>query len=907
MAQFFGAIISGITALFATVTFNPVTFFLGLAFNFLGAYLFAPKHEVNQESGVQASVRETTPARQYVFGETIVGGAVIYQSTRGFAFPLFPFQVEDIYLDLVITLATHPVESVLYVQIYGKPLILEEGRVDANGEPQYRPKKGEDVDQSQLDALGIDVSLSDQKEHQDRFRGKVKIQYRLDGTTSPFIDLQNASSSDWSSTDQGQGLALVWMTFIWDQETFTSGVPSPTFLVRGANNIFDPRDETKKYTHNPALIANWILQEFPTGIDQRDVDQDVLIESANTCEVQETYNLEEGGSVTEDSYQAHGRILTTDAIIRTLEDNLAIAMAGVIFYSRLGGWQIFAAKFVAPSASLSPDDIKEGTITIQPKVEYAERFNAVVVTYRSTKNQQLTTEAPQITNQQYQEEDGRVLQRDFNLEFVTSVGCAQRLAQQLLKRARSELTVRLEVVELNKGLSIKIWDTVQLDYPAAGISSTFKVLGWRSVRSAASASVALILRETNASEFTYNPDFELYREPGFAPSSDIGGAQPPPLTGLALLSGNDNAVTYRDGTVVSAIRVTWDMTTSPYSFDTQITWSGGSDGQAYTRLNEYKILPVRDNETYTVSARHRNSLGTLGTAQTKTIDVTWKTTPPSTPIAIRLNQGGTLIVVIISGIVDRDSSHIELRYKRAALGEAPLTISFEEFNNGVGSVGLGSFPAPYSEGRDFSANVVLLQSGVYTFAARLFDTSGNGSAGILTAFISFIPPTDLLACFLEEPQWEGTRVGYFDLGLDLYPTGNILTTAATSQNWLAYDWGSPGIATDSYLTREADLGSDHRISVKADISYAPQPQSTVGVDFDLAVCFHAEGDVGQTEISVPGATSDERLANLSAGISVQADGSSILARYVNLKIRYNTSSGHRTPVLHSVLFCILEI
>ena len=521
--------------------------------------------------------------------------------------------------------------------------------------------------------------------------------------------------------------------------------------------------------------------------------------------------------------------------------------------------------------------------------------------------QQLGSQAPQITSLQYQEEDGRKLQRDIDLPLTTSIGCAQRIGQQILKRSRSELNIRLRILDIDKGFALRPWDIVSLQYPDLSINGEFRVLGWRSIRNDNTILIGLELQEVKASEYVYEEDFELYVDPSYNARGDSGSSLVPALTGLTATSTQGTATILGDGTVLPAITVSWDSTSSPYREDTLITWD---DGQATTSLNTYQILNVLQGTTYTVTARHRNSLGVLGASMTVLIEAAGKETPPSDLMSLSLVQSSSAIEA--PGIVDRDASYIEVRYIRVDRMMTPATMSLVQFEDDEQTVLAGFYPAPHTVAGTAQALISILQGGIYTLGVRLYDTSGNASPGIVTNFITFLPAFDLLSCVRDEPLWQGTSSGYFLHRGILLPTGNIQASIATVSDWLTYDLGSPGLPADSYTAVDIDFGEDKQVDVKTDIGgvsqyeHSSDPPTLTSPSYTPIIQYQLDGSTTFIDLAVAGTTSDDRLATLSGGVST-IGGSPLIARRVRVKIAYDTSvATHRTPYLYSIITCISE-
>ena len=246
------------------------------------------------------------------------------------------------------------------------------------------------------------------------------------------------------------------------------GFHGPSAQVRGKNNIWDPRTQTRGYTTNAALIAADIITDPVFGLGDSSVNQDQLNAAANICDEQVAVAALNG--LTESRYTAH-YVYDTSVTPGSALETIMQSMGGRL--SRIGGeWYIFPAAWQGLTYSFNESHLTD-TITWESYRSYSELVNQVTETYVApnypyavvgdfyddngrdfagrTQNNFSFGWMP--TSFQYYMRDvlhgasssidqdadgGQVLPQDMTLSAVTSVTQAQRLAKIALMRNRQQ-------------------------------------------------------------------------------------------------------------------------------------------------------------------------------------------------------------------------------------------------------------------------------------------------------------------------------------------------------------------------------------------------------------------------------------------------------------------------------------
>lgn len=270
----------------------------------------------------------------------------------------------------------------------------------------------------------------------------------------------------WTSAHKGNGIAAIYMKAEMSDEVVQAGFCTPSAIIDGKDDIYDPRDETTKYTANGALVYyDWMQlarEEGGFGLYPEEVpDDDYISAIANVCD--ETVDGEA-------RYQLDA-LIVTGAAPSEIRDAMVVNMAGSRTYA--GGREIMRPGYwVPPSGTLHEDDLA-GPITVSPWLTGDASANEVQGSYVSPEDNYQGAPVP---TQRIEAAD--VKQISIDLGMVTSVKRAVRILRIMLGRAQCEKTV---VWPMNiAGLKQKALDVVQLATSRYGLSNyAFVVSGWR--------------------------------------------------------------------------------------------------------------------------------------------------------------------------------------------------------------------------------------------------------------------------------------------------------------------------------------------------------------------------------------------------------------------------------------------
>ena len=653
------------------------------------------------------------PVRQMVLGRTLAGGDIIFMGVR-----------EDIYLQMIIMIADHSIESLDEVLI---------------GNQRYEP--GEN-DGDHLEVVEIPDNSHD-------LHDLIRISQRIGD--AGFIDVpqmrqnEGEASQDWDETnDRATGTAAVGVEFEYDRER---RVPyfQLRFLARGFDKVYDPRTNTKSYTNNAALCLAayinhvggfpYILSDgttehgtAPQGITTPaigGIDATSLIEAANICD--------------REGFTINGTIDYDEPFDRVL-GGLADAMGGEVIFD---GWlyRIRPANAYAPVGTIN--DAMVGATGGAVMRTAREKINAIGGTYNNDPEHNFQ----EIAYPDWQDDDaiandgGAINRRHVDFPYTNSAAIALKLASIVLAKARAGEELNLTIPG-RRAWQFRLGDRVQVELSdVVNITGIFKIIDMSHDHQANHTEISLIADPDSI--YNYN----LQTINGLAAS--VADAEQPLLESAQHLGDLTNLRVYLPDTTGNHALIAPDGTAGSIAFlevqgivnstDIEVQrriagiWTDLIISKAFLGETESTInlgvfgggesLDLRARQTYPDLALVSEWLELA-----EPFVVPYDTTIPASPAGVRVKAIKTDIVdIVISGVADRDLAGYQLRYIRTIKGGQPDTITTEaEWNNA--QVLDFSAAVPVLPGQDYQISVSPDSSGAYRIYARAVDRSGNLSA-----------------------------------------------------------------------------------------------------------------------------------------------------------------------------------
>lgn len=319
---------------------------------------------LTQNRGMGITTRQAAALRQIIYGEQRVGGVVIYQSTTG--------SEHDQY-NYIIVLAGHEVDSFVNLYLDGRQVYWQ----------------GSGAGYSVRNGVGFG-GIADNNTH----IGPGGQHYNFGGTghsgiycearygdqvDGDVIGAMTANDPNWAADGEGNspwvgGCAYIYLKIEYNQSLFPNP-PEIRVTVRGKNDIYDPRSDTRGYSINWALIIADVIENNLFGLeDVGSVNTAQLIAAANVCDEQIPIAI--GG--TESQYCLHWHYDAGTSPGDQLQTMMNAAMGRL---SRIGGeWFIWPAYWQGPSFTWD-ESIFSGPIEWTPYRSLRELVNRVRGTY----------------------------------------------------------------------------------------------------------------------------------------------------------------------------------------------------------------------------------------------------------------------------------------------------------------------------------------------------------------------------------------------------------------------------------------------------------------------------------------------------------------------------------------------
>lgn len=557
--------------------------------NVVISYALTPKPKAFLTSGRNplGTARGSITPWRVVYGKTRVGGTLVFQHREG------------TYLWLVIVLACHRVQDI--TEIWGDDRLFRGSATwstGANNGSEAKKTWG-----GETDALVVRKYL---------------------GTQTTSDSELGVESSQWDSTHVLNGRAYVVMRIKDDTALWSNGLPNWSFEIEGKDDIYDPRDDTTKYTQNAALIqADYLFNDsFGVGVGAisggvyTKIDDADLVAAANICD--ETVSLEAGGN--EVRYEING-VFDVDGTHEDVIGYLLTATAGRCVFSE-GTWHVHAGVHSSAVGDIAEADLA-GPVQIQPRVSRSELFNGVKGTYRGVKQSYIPTDYPPVTNAGYETQDGGQLLRDLDLAFTTSHSMAQRLAKIELEDSRQQIVVVLRAKLA--AYRFRPWDRVTLTLPRYGWNAKlFRVLETRIVQveteDGPALAVDLTLKETVSTIYDWSAEENAHDA---APDTDLLDLTAPIGAVQNLVIATEHTYVNNDGIREKHLRITWDPPLDPAGLAWyEVRWrAAGAPPQGHRdnistvgkNVVEFQMGPLTDALNWNINVAPISTNGVVGT------------------------------------------------------------------------------------------------------------------------------------------------------------------------------------------------------------------------------------------------------------------------------------------------------
>ncbi|WP_368491757.1 DUF1983 domain-containing protein [Pseudomonas sp. Hg5Tf] len=278
-----------------------------------------------------------------------------------------------------------------------------------------------------------------------------------------------ANCPDWKAEQIGRGLSFVRLSLKYSAEKFPSGIPDARFVVRGRNDIYDPRTGMANYTENTALHILWFLRNR-CGVPDDEIVFETFASGANVCD--ESVGNADG--TTGPRYRS-SCVIGADEQRTNVLQKLETACGGKAI--RVGGrWMFQAGAYYGPYDFEITEDMVVGTITGSTEPTNDAAINTVRGTFIDTSQSWTETDYPEVSIAEWVIADGGEAAETLTFSYVTDAYQAQRLANIELRRRRAGGTINVPMNFL--GYNCRPGRAVRVNLPSLNILGEFIVTNW---------------------------------------------------------------------------------------------------------------------------------------------------------------------------------------------------------------------------------------------------------------------------------------------------------------------------------------------------------------------------------------------------------------------------------------------
>ncbi|KPW82073.1 Fibronectin type III domain-containing protein [Pseudomonas congelans] len=278
-----------------------------------------------------------------------------------------------------------------------------------------------------------------------------------------------ANCQDWKDSQIGRGLSYVRITLKYSAEKFPSGIPDTRFVLRGRNDIYDPRTGNNIYTANTALHILWYLRTR-CNVPDDEIIFETFASAANVCDEALT-NAD--GSVSQ-RYRT-SCVIGADEQRPGVLQKLEASCAGKLI--RVGGrWMLQAGAYYGPYDFEITEDMIIGTVSGSTESTNDSAINTVRGTFIDPEQSWTETDYPEVSVSEWILEDGGEAAETMTFSYVTDAYQPQRLANISLRQRRAGGAISLPMNF--SGYNCRPGRVVRVNLPSLNILGEFIVSDW---------------------------------------------------------------------------------------------------------------------------------------------------------------------------------------------------------------------------------------------------------------------------------------------------------------------------------------------------------------------------------------------------------------------------------------------
>jgi hypothetical protein len=502
-------------------------------------------------SDAKRLIRGSSEPRRIVYGRARVSGPLIYAASYG---------RQKEWILLVIPLADHPCQSIDAVWI-------GETRITA--------------DQIAADGL-VTAGRFAAVMNGATVRTGIYIKRYLGSQTAADPDLVANSPDGWTAADKLTGISYIYLRMRFNADWFPYGIPNISAEVTGKSAILDPRSATTAYSNNWALcILDYLKGSYGLAASDDEIDLPSFIAAANLSD--ENVALNQAATETQKRYTLDGSFTLDESPINVIERMLAPGGGALVYVA--GKYRLYGGAYTAPAVTLTPSDMASD-FEVTTKPPRRDLFNSVRGNFIDPDRFWQSSEFPPQKSEALIAEDGEEIWREIDLPFVLDATRAQRIAKQLLLRARQSIIFRGSFRYAS--LDLSVWQVVALTIPDLGWNAKpFRIMSFSF--SPETGLISLMMQEEQASSYAWTWD-EAANTPDAPDTTLISPFNLPAPRGLG---ATEAFYTTRDSAGVrSAVTLNWLEPENPFvtGYEMQIK---EADASVWRRLPDAAVPPAQ--------------------------------------------------------------------------------------------------------------------------------------------------------------------------------------------------------------------------------------------------------------------------------------------------------------------------
>lgn len=664
--------------------------------------------------------------RRIVYGETRVGGQVVYWESSG---------TDDAFFHLIVVFAAHSCKQVGDIYFNDKLAFAWNGSTHV-------------------------VSAD--------FSGKAIMFHETGKQTGANTSIVNDSPASWSTSHKLLGQTYAYFKLTYDKEAYAGGVPSVSSVIQGKDDIWDPRTDTYGYTDNQALCTlDYLMWEEGLRATSDEIDIPSFALGADVAdELVPTY-----GGLTEKRYTVNGSM----SFQSTMLDNFRMLLsAGSAICPYVNGNFVFVpGKYYQPeeqdeillahdlafqltgSGSVQKTEFDESDlisgVRFTPGSGKTQRLNYAKGTFVDPGSDYSLVEFAQLPVDGYISRDGEELVFDKSWPLTNSGTMARRLSKIIIENSRYGLTVNAKFKFTC--LDLTVGDRLYLSIDGLGWDKrVFRIVN---MSFGINTGADLVLREDNTDVWDWQ-------------EGDVVETPVPPALNLpnpfiisepTNLSFSEELYSTNAKTQVK-VRVTfsWETSVASATHDIQYRPVGGDWVPYATSWQDTKItFPDFEVGDYQFRVRAINSIGTQSGWIAKAYTVLGKLLPPPD----------------VPGMVITDTT-LSWSYPNKPEDFLGFEVRYQEGNDTT-----WESAAAASDGytTNTSLGVANLLGGLKTFLVKAIDTSlivSKNATFVITGLGDPVVDNIILTQEYKTLGWPGSiEYGSDKLNEFFYPSSNV--------------------------------------------------------------------------------------------------------------------------------------